>query len=104
MKSPSASFHGNQYQKYLPADNRLGSLRLWRNSGGGVGGDYNIGSGWQAIGSYGAHNGDGPFVLQVNTGSGAAAMEVHFDNFVITGVNVPNLAAGLAALDLLLLD
>jgi len=99
----SVNFHGNQYQKYVDG-NIEGSLRLWRNSGGGVGGDYNIGSGWQAIGSFGYNPGDGPFVLQVVTGPGAGAVEVHFDNFVITGVNVPKFGAGMAAVDLLLLD
>jgi hypothetical protein len=81
-------FHGNQYQAHLPADNRTGALRLTRNSASGGDGYYDIGSGWQPIGGYSPHTGDGPFVLQAITGPGAAAVEVHFDNFMITGDNV----------------
>jgi hypothetical protein len=83
----SASFHGNQYQAHLPADNREGSLRLTRNSASGGDGSYDIGSGWQPIGGT-THSGDGPFVLQALTGPGAGAVEVHFDNYIITGPNV----------------
>jgi hypothetical protein len=85
----SASFHGNQYQAHLPADNRTGALQLTRNSGLGCDGYYDIGSGWQPIGGYSPHTGDGPFVLQAITGAGAGAVEVHFDNFIITSDNVP---------------
>jgi hypothetical protein len=83
----SASFHGNQYQKYVDG-NQEGALRLTRNSALGCDGYYDIGSGWQPIGGYSPHTGDGPFVLQVITGSGAGAVEVHFDNFIITSANV----------------
>lgn len=85
----SANFHGNQYQKYVD-DNLSGSLLLWRNSSSGAGGKYYIPgfSDFKEIGGYSPQYSDGPFVLQVTSGSGAGAVEVRFDNFKITGDNV----------------
>lgn len=90
-----ASFHGNYaYKKLAPEGQQggmTGSLRLTRKQDVDADGYYNVGDGWQQI--YGDNQtGDDKFVLQVSEWGGSAGagkdVEVHFDNFIITGANV----------------
>ena len=91
-----AYFHGNVYQVNLAPEGQqggmTGSLRLIYNSDLGADGKYNIGAGWQSIGGYSPNHDGGPFILQVSEwgsrNTPGKAVEVHFDNFIITSANV----------------
>jgi hypothetical protein len=107
-----ASFHGNVYQAHLAPEGvqggMQGSLRLSYHPTLAGDGYYNIGEGWQPIGGYSPHSDGGPFILQVtewgSRNTPGKDVEVHFDNFSITGPNVPKRTAALPADYLLLLD
>jgi hypothetical protein len=106
----SADFHGNGGYVKLASEGlqggMTGSLRLtYQNLTGD--GYYNLGAGWQPIYGYSPHNDDGKFMLQVVEWGGSAGagkdVEVHFDNFKISGPNV-HVVKNMPAIYLLLLN